>query len=125
MKKHVVEMPNKDAFIAHLEHASAVVRTWPAWKQEILGGTASGDSTMSICSKHQKYDKDCKLCNTDIRELLPDFDKKLAEAKAAGEHTCEKCGFVYYLTVDYCPSCDTQAPNKVSSSAAKNVEEDF
>lgn len=30
-----------DAFVKHLEHASSVVRTWPAWKQEILGGTSS------------------------------------------------------------------------------------
>lgn len=30
-----------DAFLKHLEHASSVVRTWPAWKQEILGGTSS------------------------------------------------------------------------------------
>ena len=33
-------VPN-DAFIKHLEHASEVVRTWPEWKQEILGGTRS------------------------------------------------------------------------------------
>ncbi len=30
-----------DAFVKHLERASSVVRTWPAWKQEILGGTSS------------------------------------------------------------------------------------
>ena len=29
-----------DAFISHLERASAVVQTWPAWKQQLLGGTA-------------------------------------------------------------------------------------
>lgn len=30
-----------DTFAMHLERASSVVRTWPAWKQELLGGTAS------------------------------------------------------------------------------------
>ena len=30
---------NTDAFVKHLEHASSVVQTWPAWKQQILGGT--------------------------------------------------------------------------------------
>lgn len=29
-----------EAFTRHLDHASSVVRTWPAWKQEILGGVA-------------------------------------------------------------------------------------
>jgi len=29
-----------DAFVKHLEHASAVVQSWPAWKQQLLGGTA-------------------------------------------------------------------------------------
>lgn len=30
-----------DPFVKHLEQASSVVRTWPAWKQELLGGTSS------------------------------------------------------------------------------------
>lgn len=33
-----------DYFIQHLEHASKVVKTWPAWKQELLGGKAGGSS---------------------------------------------------------------------------------
>jgi hypothetical protein len=28
-------------FAQHLEHASSVVRDWPAWKQQLLGGEAS------------------------------------------------------------------------------------
>ena len=27
-------------FVAHLERASAVVKTWPLWKQQVLGGTS-------------------------------------------------------------------------------------
>ena len=30
----------REAFIKHLEHASEVVRSWPAWKQRLLGGEA-------------------------------------------------------------------------------------
>ena len=34
-------IPSKiDEFIEHLRHASKVVQSWPAWKQEILGGRA-------------------------------------------------------------------------------------
>lgn len=29
------------AFVKHLEHASSVVQSWPAWKQQVLGGTAT------------------------------------------------------------------------------------
>jgi hypothetical protein len=29
----------KAEFVGHLEHASSIVRLWPAWKQQILGGT--------------------------------------------------------------------------------------
>ncbi len=37
-----------DAFIKHLESASSVVRTWPKWKQEVLGGTATMNKNMSL-----------------------------------------------------------------------------
>lgn len=33
--------PSNDPFVQHLMRASTVVRRWPAWKQELLGGTAS------------------------------------------------------------------------------------
>lgn len=36
-----------EAFVKHLEHASGVVQTWPAWKQELLGGKATEPSTPS------------------------------------------------------------------------------
>jgi len=36
------ELEAKDkAFMAHLEYASKIVQSWPAWKQEILGGKAT------------------------------------------------------------------------------------
>lgn len=58
-----------------------------------------------ICSKHHGYEKDCKLCNTHPRDLLPGWDKKVTEAEVAGSTICKKCGFEYYLTVDSCPKC--------------------
>lgn len=58
----------------------------------------------NICSRHQRYEKDCKLCNSDVRDLFPDWNDKVAEAEAAGSVTCE-CGFEYYLTVNDCPMC--------------------
>ena len=27
-------------FLAHMEYASKIVRSWPAWKQRVLGGPA-------------------------------------------------------------------------------------
>lgn len=59
-----------------------------------------------ICSAHQGYEPNCRLCNLTPRDLFPDWDEKLAEAKAAGEHTCEGCGFVYYKTAEFCPLCE-------------------
>ena len=61
---------------------------------------------MSICSKSGPHNPECRACATNIRELIPNIDQLRAEAKAAGEHTCERCGFVYYKTVDSCPKCN-------------------
>ena len=36
----------RDAFVKHLEEASRTVRSWPEWKQNILGASRS-DSTPS------------------------------------------------------------------------------
>jgi len=60
---------------------------------------------MSICSQHREPDAACSLCQADIRDLLPDFDRKVAEAEAAGQQTCAACGFVYYRTTWECPLC--------------------
>lgn len=58
-----------------------------------------------ICSRHGEYQKDCKLCNSTIRDLFPnDWERMEAEAEAAGTMIC-KCGFEYYLTTDSCPLC--------------------
>ncbi|KKL72493.1 hypothetical protein LCGC14_2084390 [marine sediment metagenome] len=59
----------------------------------------------SICSKHQEADPDCDICKADIRDLLPNYDRKSAEAKAAGSIRCSKCDFEYYLTTHDCPLC--------------------
>lgn len=31
----------EEAFVKHLERASSIVQSWPAWKQQVLGGTAA------------------------------------------------------------------------------------
>lgn len=64
----------------------------------------------NICSQHREYQRNCKLCNTHPRELLPngEWERMHAEAEAAGETDCKACGFTYYLTTDACPFCDTE-----------------
>ena len=61
----------------------------------------------SICSRHFEYDSECRLCHIDVRDVLPDYERKLAEAEAAGTEECVGCGFAYYRTIDSCPLCDT------------------
>ena len=39
----VDEDKRHEAVLAHLEQASKIVATWPAWKQTLLGGTARMD----------------------------------------------------------------------------------
>ena len=34
-----------EAFVKHLENASNVVRNWPTWKQQVLGGAATNQSS--------------------------------------------------------------------------------
>jgi hypothetical protein len=61
-----------------------------------------------VCSKHQRNDPDCDLCQTTVQELLGITDEQYAymraEAEDAGLYTCD-CGFEYYKTVDACPLC--------------------
>lgn len=58
-----------------------------------------------ICSKHRHHEPGCRLCGLEPRDVLPDYDRKCAEAKAAGEYQCANCEFVYYRTTDLCPLC--------------------
>lgn len=58
-----------------------------------------------ICSRHSYHDPDCRMCNTDVRELLPDYDEKVREAREAGEVDCGHCGFRFYRTTETCPLC--------------------
>jgi hypothetical protein len=60
---------------------------------------------MSMCSKHSQKRPDCRLCNTDPRDVFPNWDEKLARAKAAGIEHCLGCGFDYYRTTSSCPKC--------------------
>lgn len=62
-----------------------------------------------ICSAHQGFDPDCRLCGLEGRDILPDYDAKMAEAEAAGRTTCA-CGYVHYRTISLCPLCGTPTP---------------
>lgn len=59
----------------------------------------------SICGVHAVPDADCQMCRTDITELIPNYHTLVEQAEKAGRHECTKCEFVYYKTVDMCPSC--------------------
>jgi uncharacterized paraquat-inducible protein A len=61
---------------------------------------------VGICSKHmRKRDPNRKLYQTDIREVIPNYDQLVSDAQAAGERTCHRCQFVHYRTTDRCPKC--------------------
>lgn len=84
--------------------------TKPIFKRlfpKVFGSESLGPK-MTICSKHREPVDGCKLCQVTARDVLPDYDAKLAEAKLAGSHKCEHCGFIYYLTSDVCPKCSRQ-----------------
>lgn len=63
------------------------------------------DTDFRICSAHRRKDPNCEMCKLDIREVFPDYEKKHAEAIAAGLHKCTNCNFEYYKTTDMCPLC--------------------
>jgi DNA-directed RNA polymerase subunit M/transcription elongation factor TFIIS len=50
----------------------------------------------SICSKHQRYDIDCPICNSMFDLDEPDRNELL---------TCSKCNYTYYKRADICPNC--------------------
>jgi hypothetical protein len=87
----------------------ANIRRW-----DILRAVGLGTS---ICSQHQNYDPGCNLCNTTVEAVIPDFAEKLRQARAAGEHKCEHCAFVYFKTLDVCPRC--YAPRKSTGDAKR------
>jgi hypothetical protein len=40
----------REAFVKHLEEASRIVSTWPAWKQSLLDGPLTGPPSQSVRS---------------------------------------------------------------------------
>jgi hypothetical protein len=58
---------------------------------------------MGICSAHQNYDPDCRLCKMNIRDLFPDWYEIMKNYKII---KCDGCMFEYYNTVDSCPKCN-------------------
>jgi hypothetical protein len=77
-----------------------------------------------ICSAHRHKEPGCALCAANPREVFPDWDKMVAAAKVAGEHTCHHCGFVYYRTTDMCPKCGVCA-RLISIIAVKSIYNDL
>ena len=95
-------LPARDgAFITlHLGGGEARFANMRRW--DILRAVGLGTS---ICSRHRDYDPDCGLCNTPIEAVIPDYAEKVRQARAAGEHKCKHCAFVYFKTIDICPRC--------------------
>lgn len=59
-----------------------------------------------ICSKSGPHNPDCPACKATVYDLFPNWDEMHAKALAAWLHTCERCSFEYYKTVDSCPKCN-------------------
>lgn len=58
-----------------------------------------------MCSRHQDNDPNCPTCQLKPEDVLPDYEKKLAEAEAAGRVICPECDYEFYLTTHDCPLC--------------------
>lgn len=103
------ELPERALFYERSEAKLKIEcpRDWPL--QLLARADVSG-----LCSAHQSRVASCRLCNASPRDLFPDWDQKLAKAKAAGEHKCSACGFVYYKTTFTCPGCSETRPAVVS-----------
>jgi hypothetical protein len=59
-----------------------------------------------FCSHHRHHDSECKLCNTSIQEIFPDYERQVKIAEEAGEVECA-CGFLFYKTTPTCPLCES------------------
>ena len=44
---------HNDQFVKHLERSSEIVKSWPIWKQQLLGGTAATSSLLSSSTPPQ------------------------------------------------------------------------
>jgi len=64
-----------------------------------------------LCGRHPGPDPEpgCRLCNASPTDIFPDWERKVAEAIAAGRHRCRGCSFTFYLTTDACPKCGRPA----------------
>lgn len=63
-----------------------------------------------ICSRHSgRTVEGCVACHSTLEDIFGDTEvaRARAEAKAAGEFTCD-CGFTYYKTVNACPLCSKE-----------------
>lgn len=43
-------LPDDQPFVEHLEQASKIVRSWPVWKQRVLGQIIDSDEKTSLDS---------------------------------------------------------------------------
>jgi len=68
-----------------------------------------------ICSAHRSTTPapgcaGCAACAVEPADVFPDWERKCAEAEAAGEHVCTGCKFKFYRTVRACPACNLERP---------------
>lgn len=52
-----------------------------------------------------------RLTRAALVRMFPDWERKVAEAEAAGTETCSACGFTYYRTTTCCPLCNGRGPD--------------
>ena len=67
-------------FKNHLENASKVVRSWPVWKQEILGGTAvqSLENTTNEQELAEKYIQGYRIGYSEAGDIAGDITTSVA-----------------------------------------------
>lgn len=53
-RENATSANDQQQFVEHLEQASQIVRSWPAWKQGVLGTPNNEESTMTTKRKTQK-----------------------------------------------------------------------
>lgn len=60
-----------------------------------------------ICSRHQKAEPDCRLCQSTPADLFGKASWEAAKrrAKEAGTAVCPRCGFTYYSGLMRWSSC--------------------
>ena len=68
---------------------------------------------MSVCSAHREVVDGCSACHSTPAQVLgiteEEWDRKTAEAEAAGVASCVRCGFEQYKNHYICMVCNLSA----------------